>query len=159
MAATPDAVLPRAVQPVDQLNSFLRGEISATETYRMAIEKASGSSPSDHPSLGLLRETQAQHGRAAQALRERIRDLGGEPEDSSGAWGVWAKLTTGLANLLGDTATLRALKEGEQHGLAEYRDGIDAVDTASAELLRNQLIPAQEQHVTLLDQLLSSSAK
>ena len=30
---------------VDQLNSFLRGEISAVETYRLALEKVSYESP------------------------------------------------------------------------------------------------------------------
>src|SRR5688500_16233463 len=78
---------------VHQLNSFLRGEISAAETYRMAIEKASQSDDRHAPDVSLLREIQQEHGRAAQALRDRIRELGGEASDSSGAWGTWAKFT------------------------------------------------------------------
>jgi bacterioferritin (cytochrome b1) len=147
---------PRAIGPVDQLNQFLRGEISAAETYRMAIEKISGSTNSPVSALGLLREAQAEHGRAAQALRDRIRELGGEPEDSSGAWGVWAKFAEGVANLLGDTASLKALKEGEEHGLTDYINGVERVDLSSADLVQNQLIPSQQRHINLLDQLTST---
>jgi bacterioferritin (cytochrome b1) len=147
---------PILAHPVDQLNKFLRGEISAAETYRMAIEKVSGQNPSASDSLGLLRETQAEHGRAAQSLRDRIRELGGEPEDSSGAWGVWAKFTTGVANILGDTATLKALKEGEEHGLNDYQQNVGTIDPVSQDLILNQLIPAQQRHVNLLEQLLAA---
>jgi hypothetical protein len=148
--------LPKVASPADRLNSFLRGEISAAETYRMAIEHVSGSSKSPEDSVGLLREIQAEHGRAAQAVRDRIRELGGEPEDSSGAWGVWAKFTEGVANLLGDTASLKALKEGEEHGLKNYVAGMDEIDLSSADLVQNQLIPAQQRHIDLLDQLINA---
>src|SRR5438874_8819656 len=124
-----------------QLNSFLRGEISAAETYKMAIDKAAKTDDTA-ASMGLLREIQEDHGRAAQSLRDRIRELGGEPSDSSGAWGAWAKFTTQMANLFGDTAALKALKEGEEHGLKDYEEALDDVDLTSAELIENQLVPA-----------------
>ena len=140
-----------------QLNSFLRGEISAAETYRMAIDKVADSDDLDaEANLGLLREIQQEHGRAAQAIRDRIRELGGDPSDSSGAWGAWAKFTQGTANLFGDAASLKSLKEGEEHGLKDYQEGVDDIDATSAELVQNQLIPAQQKHINLLDQLISS---
>src|SRR5262249_30237060 len=72
-------------QGVRQLNSFLRGEISAAETYRMAIDKVTHADEARAvSSLSMLREIQEEHGRAAQALRDRIRKLGGEASDSSG---------------------------------------------------------------------------
>jgi hypothetical protein len=140
---------------ITQLNSFLRGEISAAETYRMAIDKA-GDDPDHAANIGLLRGAQADHGRAAQALRDRIRELGGEASDSSGPWGVWAKFVEGAANIFSDSTSLKALKEGEEHGLKDYQRGVDDVDATSAELILNQLIPAQEKHVNLLDQLISA---
>ncbi|WP_428940661.1 DUF2383 domain-containing protein [Fontivita pretiosa] len=142
---------------VSQLNSFLRGEISAAETYRMAIDAVADSEqiPSI-ANLEMLREIQEEHGRAAQALRERIRELGGQPSDSSGAWGAWAKFTQGTANLFGDVSALKSLKEGEEHGLKDYQEGADDVDATSCELIRNQLIPAQQRHINLLDQLINS---
>jgi bacterioferritin (cytochrome b1) len=141
---------------IRQLNSFLRGEISAAETYRMAIDSVTRSDDVQTANLGMLREIQEEHGRASQALRDRIRELGGEPSDSSGAWGAWAKFTQGTANIFGDTSALKSLKEGEEHGLKDYQEGLDDIDRTSMELVQNQLIPAQQRHINLLDQLISS---
>lgn len=142
-------------QTVGQLNSLLRGEISAAETYRMAIEKAAGSGQAG-PNVGLLREIQEEHGRAAQVVRDRIRELGAEASDSSGAWGAWAKTVQATMNLFGDTSSLKALREGEEHGLKDYQEALEEVDPSSAQLIQNQLIPAQRRHVDLLDQLINS---
>lgn len=139
----------------DQLNSLLRGEISAAETYRMAIDKVTDSEQLISKA-SLLRQIQAEHGRAAQALRDRIRELGGEAADSSGAWGAWAKTVQGTMNIFGDASSLKALKEGEEHGIKDYHTAIDFVDATSAQLIENQLIPAQQRHVNLLDELINS---
>lgn len=138
---------------IDQLNSLLRGEISAAETYRMAIDKLADNATS---SAGLLREIQEEHGRAAQGIRDRIREIGGEASDSSGAWGAWAKVVQGTMNLLGDASSLKALKEGEEHGLKDYEDAVEKVDATSAQLIQNQLMPAQHRHIDLLDQLINA---
>jgi uncharacterized protein (TIGR02284 family) len=140
-------------ESVRQLNSLLRGEISAAETYRMAIDKVADTNA---PNAGLLREIQEEHGRAAPGIRDRIRELGGEPSDSSGAWGAWAKTVQGTMNLFGDASALKSLKEGEEHGLKDYQEAVDDVDPTSAQLIQNQLIPAQQRHINLLDQLVSS---
>src|SRR5438105_6697838 len=140
-------------EAVRQLNSFLRGEISAAETYRMAIDKVGDSEQAAAAAnAGLLREIQEEHARAAQTLRDRIQELGGEPSDSSGAWGAWASSVQGTMNVFGDTAALKSLKEGEEHGLKDFQAGIEDVDPTSAQLVQNQLIPAQQRHINLLDQ-------
>ena len=89
-------------------------------------------------------------------LRDRIRELGGEASDSSGAWGVWAKTVQGTMNLFGDASSLKALKEGEEHGLKDYQEAVNDVDASTAQLIQNQLIPAQQRHINLLDQLITS---
>jgi uncharacterized protein (TIGR02284 family) len=142
---------------VQQLNSLLRGEISAAETYRMAIDKVAGVESSTD--AGLLREIQEEHGRAAQTVRDRIREMGGVASNSSGAWGAWAKTVQGTMNLFGDASCLKALKEGEEHGLKDYQEALDDVDAASRQLIQNQLIPAQQRHINLLDQLIHSVGK
>ena len=142
-------------ETVRQLNSLLRGEISAAETYRMAIDKMSDE-VRGAPNVGLLRTMQEDHGRAAQALRDRIREMGGEASDSSGVWGAWAKFTQGSANLFGDASALKSLKEGEEHGLKDYQEALDDVDMSSAELIQNQLIPAQMRHIQTLNQLIDA---
>ena len=152
-----DTVTDAGGETVRQLNSLLRGEISAAETYRMAIDKvADGDNVAN---AGLLREIQEEHGRAAQGIRDRIKELGGEASDTSGAWGIWAKTVQGTMNLLGDTSSLKALKEGEEHGLKDYQEALDDVDASSAQLIQNQYIPAQQRHINLLDQLLNSVGK
>jgi len=140
-------------EAVRQLNSFLRGEISAAETYRMAIDKVASSDRASQ-AVGLISDIQEEHGRAAQSLRNRIRELGGEPSDSSGAWGAWAKTVAGVANIFGDGASLKALKEGEEHGLKDYQEGLDDIDATSADLVQNQFIPAQQKHISLLNGLI-----
>lgn len=142
-----------AGETIRELNSLLRGEISAAETYRNVLDKAADS---DQPqNVGLLRQIQAEHGRACQSLRDRIRELGGEAADSSGAWGVWAQAVQGTLSLFGgDKGGLKALKEGEEHGLKEYQDAVEDIDPTSAQLIANQLMPGQLRHISLLDQLI-----
>jgi hypothetical protein len=53
--AVAQAPLADANQSIEQLNSLLRGEISAAETYRMAIDKFSQNSRSE---VGLLQGIQ-----------------------------------------------------------------------------------------------------
>ena len=142
-------------QVVPQLNSLLRGEISAAETYRMAIDHVASDSTA---SAGLLREIQEDHGRAAQAMRDRIRELGGEAVDSSGAWGAWAKTVQATMNLFGDASSIKALKEGEEHGLKDYHDAMAILDDTSRQMVQNQFIPQQQRHIDLLDQLITAAA-
>lgn len=137
---------------VDQLNSLLRGEISSVETYEQAIRKIDDEHASDATALrGIAQE----HGEAAQALRDEIRRLGAEPDDSSGAWGVWARTVEGTAKLFGDASALKALKEGEEHGLKDYREALDEIDEPARVLISNQLIPNQVRHIAVLDGMIA----
>jgi uncharacterized protein (TIGR02284 family) len=140
------------MQGVEQLNSLLRGEISAAETYAQAIRKVGEDHVSDATQLRAIAQ---EHGEHAQLLREQIRRLGGEPEDSSSAWGVYAKTIEGVAKLFGDTSALKALKEGEEHGLKDYRDALKDVDESSRQLIAEALIPAQQRHITTLDAMMN----
>jgi bacterioferritin (cytochrome b1) len=155
--STNDSTMDGASVPINQLNSLLRGEISAAETYHMAIGKVSTIERAN--GLDVLNEIESEHSRAAQALRDRIMELGGEPSDGSGAWGAWAKTVQGTANLFGDASALKSLKEGEEHGLKDYQEGVEDIDTTSRDLVQNQLIPAQQRHINLLDQLINSAGR
>jgi uncharacterized protein (TIGR02284 family) len=144
-------------EAVRQINSLLRGEISAAETYRMAIEKVGDGDAAQHAQI--LEQMQQEHGRAAQELRERIRSLGGEPSESSGAWGAWAQTVQGTMNLFGDAAALKSLKEGEEHGLKDYQEALDDTDELTASLIQSELIPNQQKHIELLDQLIDAAGQ
>jgi len=137
---------------VDQLNSLLRGEISAVETYQQAIEKVGDEHASD---AAALRAIAHEHGEDARALRKAIEQLGGEADDSSGAWGAWAKTVQGVAKLFGDASALKALKEGEEHGLKDYEEAVDDVDDASRTLIVSRLIPNQKRHIATIDGMMA----
>lgn len=128
---------------IEQLNSFLRGEISAVETYRMALDKLDADSPVRLEVEAVMQD----HQQRVQALREAILTAGGEPTETSGPWGMWAKLVEGGARVFGDKAAIAALEEGEDHGLEDYRDGIDDqdLDVQARALVVSQLLPAQQQ--------------
>jgi hypothetical protein len=140
-------------EAVRQLNSLLRGEISAAETYRMAIDKLI-EDERDPGQVAILRELQRDHIRAASIFRKRIAELGEASGESSGAWGAWAKVAMGTAQLFGDNAALRALKDGEDHGLKEMRLSVENLDAESAELVEKGLIPAQERHIHRISSLI-----
>jgi uncharacterized protein (TIGR02284 family) len=129
-----------ADKTVDALNGFLRGEISAVETYRQAIEKLSNSS-----TVGQLEDCRRSHERRVAKLRDQVAQLGGEPTKDSGAWGAFARLVEGGAKAFGERAAVAALEEGEDHGLKLYRNDLDKLDAAARQLVEADLLPEQEQ--------------
>ena len=123
-----------------KLNSFLRGEISAVETYKQALDKVT------NPRIrSQLQSCEEDHEQRVELLRARITELGGKPDTSSGAWGVWAKLVQGGGNLLGEKTALQALEEGEDHGLNDYRRDLDELDTETRSWVESNLLPKAEQ--------------
>ncbi len=136
---------------IDVCNKLYRGEISAIETYTQAIDKFKGEA--EHSTLADIRR---EHIFSADRLRHSIRDMGGEPTTDSGAWGMWAKAVEGAAKLMGDTPALKALLEGEEHGRNEYEEalGDDEVLSNCKEMIRNELLPRQVRHISILKGLM-----
>src|SRR6188768_2259994 len=90
---------------IEQLNSLLRGEISAVETYDQALAKLA-----DDPTVSVdLRSCRSSHQARVYSLRSEVRRLGGEPADGSGVWGAFAKLVEGGARMFGPKAAIAAL--------------------------------------------------
>lgn len=127
---------------IEQLNSFLRGELSAVETYEMALDKLDENSPTRIEVEACMQS----HKERVQMLREAILAAGGTPAESSGPWGVFAKAVEGGARMLGDKAAIAALEEGEDHGLEDYRDELDDedLDVQTRAIVVGQLLPAQQ---------------
>jgi hypothetical protein len=128
-----------ADKTVNALNGFLRGEISAVETYRQAIEKLGAG-----PTQLQLEDCRRSHEQRVAKLREQVARLGGEPAKDSGAWGSFARLVEGGAKAFGEKAAVAALEEGEDHGLKLYRDDLDKLDATARQLVESDLLPAQE---------------
>lgn len=126
---------------IEQLNSFLRGEMSAVETYRMALDKLDRGSTARTE----LESNLQSHQHRVEMLTDAIRQLGGVPATSSGPWGAFAKVVEGTARTFGDKVAVAALEEGEDHGLKDYKKDIDDLDMQARVLVRNQLLPQQQQ--------------
>lgn len=122
---------------VETLNSLMRGELAAAETYRHAIERLGADVPAD------LRTCLQSHDQRATRLAEHIALAGGTPVSGSGLWGAFARLVEGSAALIGPHALYAALEEGEDQGLTDYRAALDRVDAAGLTLIRSDLLPEQ----------------
>jgi uncharacterized protein (TIGR02284 family) len=136
------------------LNSLLRGEMSAIETYRQGLEKLRDD---NEPGVSELRAIQRDHRDAADALWHYIERNGGKPSEGSGAWGAFAKAVEGTARLFGDSAALKALKEGEEHGLKDYQDALqDSKLAPEVQTMVRGFITNQESHIMVLDRLMAA---
>jgi uncharacterized protein (TIGR02284 family) len=139
------ATMPSVKDSIDQLNSFLRGEISAVETYDNAYENAKSESIRDE-----LAQCRRSHERRVALLRDHILRLGGKPAEGSGVWGAFAKVTEGGAGVFGESATISALEEGEDHGLKDYKSDLSKLDAQSQSFVLSEILPEQEKtHRTL----------
>ncbi|HEU4733423.1 MAG TPA: DUF2383 domain-containing protein [Kofleriaceae bacterium] len=127
---------------IDQLNSFLRGEMSAVETYQMALDKLDAASAARDELLVNLKS----HQDRVMALQDAIAASGGTPVTSSGAWGTFAKIVEGTAKALGDKAAVAALEEGEDHGLKDYRADLDELDPRCRQIAGQMLSMQQQTH-------------
>lgn len=128
----------RHSETVDQLNSFLRGEMSAAESYRETIAKLPAAS-----SIHTLEECARSHQVRVDLLTREVRRLGGEPAESSGAWGTFAKLLTNGAQMFGEKAAIAALEEGEDHGRNDYQRDFAELDADTRALIELKVLPEQ----------------
>lgn len=134
---------------IDKLNSFLRGERSAVETYDQAIAKLADD-PSMQQRLRALRDS---HNARVAELSAHIRRLGGKPDETSGAWGGFAKLVEGGAKIFGKSAAISALEEGEDHGKRLYENNLDELSENTKEFIRTQIMPEQRRTHDVLSAL------
>ena len=141
---------------VNDLNKCLRGELSAIETYRQALDKNRQQYAND-AKFQQLTQMLRDHQDAAERLRECIQRMGGTPSTDSGAWGTWSQTVMGTAKLFGDKAALKALKEGEESGVKDYRDLLDDGSVpGDVKTLASSMLSREQQHVQEIDRLMSS---
>jgi len=106
-----------------------------------------------------LRRLRDEHRETANALRQHVREIGDEPSTGSGWWGSWAKCVEGTAKIFGKTAALKALKEGEEHGIKEHQKVVAAdVPEECKAMIRQQMLPQCESHIRALDRLMESQS-
>jgi uncharacterized protein (TIGR02284 family) len=141
---------------IETLNKFLKDELSATETYQQALDKLGDETgPSESEDLVPIYEA---HKDAVSSLQSLISRLGGTPCEDSGTWGTWAKIVQGGANMLGKKTALKALQGGEKSGAKDYEEALQDTELSSdiRSFIETTLLPAQQEHIRTLDQLLSA---
>lgn len=128
---------------------LVRGELSASEVYRRALEKLG-----EQPGSGELRRIGLEHGLAAEELKLYCPEPGSP--GGPGLWGWWAAALESLAQSFGDTAAVLALKRGEVLGLKDYERAV--IDAGASAALRgtieSRLLPQTRAHLLALDEFL-----
>jgi len=142
---------------IEAINKLLKNELAATETYQQALNKLK-----EDVNLGeaeQLRPIYEDHIAAVASLQTQSRDLDGTPDEDSGAWGTWAKLVLGGANILGKKTVLQALHEGEKSGADDYEEALKDTELAAdlRSIIETTLLPAQQAHIRILDRLLDAA--
>ncbi len=131
-------------------NGLLRGERSAVETYTQAIEKHSTA-----PAAAELTRILGEHKEAVTRLADNVRSMGGEPDTTSGAWGVFAKTVQATSNLFGAESAIGSLQKGEESGRSDYEEALldDEVMIECKQMIREELLPRTIAHIAALEQL------
>lgn len=135
----------RKSETIDQLNSYLRGELAAVESYRLALEKLDSAWYRD-----TLLQCAHSHEDRVRLLTRAILERGGEPAKSSGAWGTFTKLIESSAAAFGEKAAIAALEEGEDHGKADYNRDLDDLEPSAFQLISTSIAPEQQRTHDLL---------
>ncbi|MDC3953378.1 DUF2383 domain-containing protein [Polyangium jinanense] len=130
---------PSKESTLDRLNDLLRGELASVETYELALR-----SVRDADLTSSLRQLLESHERRVDKLRNKVSEFGGEPAQSSGVWGAFARIVQRGADLLGHRAALAALEEGEDQGKKRYARDLDELEPPVRDFVLQELAPEQQ---------------
>lgn len=139
---------PLSETDIEQLNSFLRGELAAVETYDQCIGKVT--EPVIASQLHVLRTS---HLHRVRVLIARVTSLGGEPATSSGVWGKFAQVVEGGASAIGEKSAIAILEEGETYGLNLYQHGLESLSAVERAFVESDLVPEQQRSHELLREI------
>lgn len=131
-----------------QLDDLIRGEMAAVKTYDQVIEKTS-----DEKEREKLVSIRDDHKNAVEKLKGFANRDVKEDTTSAGAWGAFTKAWTGSAKLFGNKTALKALSQGEEHGISEYKEALedDSIKPELKQMIKTQFIPKQEEHLKTIN--------
>lgn len=118
------------------LNSLLRGEIAAVETYNEAIKHLA-----NEPIEDLVANRNC-HSKRVGLLREAITERGGSSGATSGMWDSFANLVGNGDVRISSQAVIAVLAEEEDRGVTLYRNPGD-LDPSSIQLVHTVLLHRQ----------------
>jgi hypothetical protein len=128
------------VTTIERLNTLLRDELAAVETYAEALHGCSARFDAEE----LLQRCQRSHELRARMLRDKIASLGGSPATSSGLRSAWAMSIEADAPGVGDDIAVVALEAGEEQILRDYRARIPRLEAGVRSFVERSLLPAEE---------------
>ena len=137
----------------EALNSLLRGEMAAVETYTLALVRFG-----DETLITELQKIRDDHSRAVRELRDHIVRFGGEPTEGAGPWSEFTAAVTRTATEVGPDAILAALREGEEHGIRECQAVLENQDIHPdcQRTICAGLVAACRKHVEELNHLMAA---
>jgi hypothetical protein len=140
---------------LDILNSLLRGQLAAVESYDQALIRFE-----DPHLLADLQSIREDHIQAEILLREKVLELGGEPVDFSGPWTSCTAALSGETKATGPATALAALRQGEEHSVNELEETLkhENVNFDCKDLIQISLLPPVRKHVVELNRLMGGVA-
>jgi len=131
-----------------QMDDLIRGEMAAVKSYNQIL-----SDIKDQNEKKKLEKIRTDHETAVSKLKSYASKDVLEDTKTAGAWGLFAKTWTGGAKLMGNEAALKALKEGEEHGISEYKEALEdeTLKPEVKQMIRTQFLPKQEEHLKTIN--------
>jgi uncharacterized protein (TIGR02284 family) len=138
-----------AADAVTQLDDLVRGELAAMKAYDQLL-----SDTKDEKMKTKLQAIRKDHEMAVSRLSKYVagkKDLL-EDTENAGAWGTFAKAWTKGGSLLGNKTALKALQQGEEHGINEYKEALkdETLPKELKQAIKAELLPKQQKHIETL---------
>lgn len=150
------ATNPPTAKPVEeptQLDDLIRGELAALKAYDQALKDVK--EPKQREKLQAIRDD---HEKAVSRLSKYVAAKPELLEDTkeAGPWGKFAKVWTKTRSFTGNEGALKALKDGEEHGIEEYQEALedDSIPKELKQAIKNDMLPQQKQHMKTLNKMI-----
>jgi demethoxyubiquinone hydroxylase (CLK1/Coq7/Cat5 family) len=136
-----------------QLDDLMRGEMAAMKAYDQALVDIK-----EEKQRGKLQAIREDHEKAVSVMSKYVAGKPSLLEDTqkSGPWGTFAKTWTKGRGLTGNKGALKALRQGEEHGINEYEEALEdkSIDPELKNQIRTELLPNQKKHIETLKTLI-----
>jgi hypothetical protein len=137
----------RTIKALEELVKTEHMSVGALDSALEGIE--------DNKTRRALRKWRDSHMKQAEALNERLEELGGEPIDyevgaGKGQGGLWGKLTSGR-----EDAGVAAMRIGAERGIKRYVDNLDDIEDAKALNVIRKNLEAKQDEIEWYDDQLS----
>lgn len=136
-----------------ELNAVLKGEEMAVESYEKIMKNIE-----DSYIISELHTIQQDHQSHVDVLTKKIRDLGGDPEKSTGITGLMATTMLSVESRINRNDTVKLLKkvyDGEDKGIAAVEEIIKGdLDQDSMSLVK-QILSTDHDHLRTLSNIIA----